>query len=63
MILQEEILMVVNEGPKQTIPNLAPGAFFVVGHFENVVRSREVRLCGENASIGELAHAINITQS
>ena len=42
VLLGEEVAMILDEAPIETVPDLAPIAFWEVGHFSDVVRSRDV---------------------
>ena len=52
--------MIGDEGPEKPVPDRAPVALFFIGHFENIVRSRDVRFGGERPAVGKLGHAIDI---
>lgn len=60
VVFKENVLIVGDEAPEKAIPDGAPRAFFVVGHFTNVIGAGEIRLGGEEATVGELAHAVNV---
>lgn len=60
VVFEEDVLVVGDEAPEEAVPDGAPRALFVVGHFADVVGAGEVGLGGEEAAVGELAHAVDV---
>ncbi len=52
--------MPVDESPVETVNRIAPVAFAVVAHLEQVVRATDVGLGGEDAAVAEQPHAVDV---
>ncbi len=53
-------MVVGDERPEESVPGLTPVALGKITHFPDVVGPGEVGLGGEDATIGKLAHSIDI---
>lgn len=60
VIFEKDVLVVGNEAPEKSVPDRCPGTFLVVRHLADVVGAGEVGLGGEETTVGELAHAVNV---
>ena len=61
VVFGEDVEVVVDEGPVESVPDGGPVfAFGVVGHFADVVRSGEIGFGGEESAVGKLGHAVDV---
>jgi len=54
------LLVGVEEAPVKSVPNIAPVPFGVVAHFADVVGAADVGFGDDEATVGVLAHAVDV---